>query len=119
MTVIYNKAHQKQTRRQLRQESTEAEKILWQELRNRKLGEKFRRQYGIGNYIVDFCCAIKKLAIEVDGEIHNEDEQIFYDQDRSKTIEELGYKVIRFWNNEVKNNIDNVLDKIRNEINKR
>jgi len=63
MTVIYNKKIQKQKRRELRKESTKTEKILWEELRNRKLKYKFRRQYGIGNYIADFCCPEKKLSL--------------------------------------------------------
>ncbi|MFH1822075.1 MAG: endonuclease domain-containing protein [Patescibacteria group bacterium] len=124
MTVIYNKGKQKETRRRLRKDSTETEKIMWDKLRNRKLGEKFRRQYGIGHYIADFCCPIKKLIIEIDGEIHNEQEQILqeqilYDQERSKDIKELGFKVIRFTNTEVKNNLDNVVNKIKKEINNR
>ncbi|MFH1427758.1 MAG: endonuclease domain-containing protein [Patescibacteria group bacterium] len=119
MTIIYNKGKQKETRRRLRKDSTETEKIMWDKLRNRKLGEKFRRQYGIGHYIADFCCPIEKLIIEIDGEIHNEQEQILYDEERSKDIRELGFKVIRFINTEVKNNLDNVVDKIKKEIENR
>ncbi|MCG2700773.1 endonuclease domain-containing protein [Candidatus Parcubacteria bacterium] len=116
MTIIYNKSRQKETRRKLRQESTKAEKIMWGELRNRKLGVKFRRQYGIGHYIADFCCPEKKLVIEIDGGVHTEDEQICYDKERSKSIEELGFKVLRFWNEDIENNLDSVLKNIKEEI---
>ncbi len=120
MTIIYNISRQKHKRRSLRKESTEAEKIMWKKLRNRKLdGIKFRRQYGIGHYIADFCCPEKKLIIELDGGVHTEDEQIYYDEERSQGIEELGFKVLRFWNNEVNNNIGNVLQKIKEEVEKR
>ncbi len=119
MTIIYNKSRQKDARRQLRKESTKAEKIMWEELRNRKLSVKFRRQYGIGHYITDFCCPEKKLVIEIDGGIHTEDEQIYYDKERSQSIEELGFKVLRFWNKDVENNLDSVLENIEDEIMKR
>jgi len=113
MTIIYNRSKQKTKRRYLRSNSTKAEIILWQKIKNKQLGVKFRRQYGIGNYIADFCCIEKKFIIEIDGGYHNESEQIFYDEDRGKGISELGYKIIRFKNEEVENNLGNVLERLR------
>lgn len=77
MTILYNKHQQKETRRLLRRNATQAEQILWERLRNSQLGVKFRRQYGIGHYIADFCCPRKKLVVEVDGGIHLEKEQAY------------------------------------------
>jgi len=116
MTVIYNKSKQKEKRRELRQKSTKTEIILWGILRNRQLGAKFRRQYSIGYYITDFCCPTKKVVIELDGEYHNEKEQIYYDNERQKTIEELGFKVLRFTNKEIEKELDKVIEKIKKYI---
>jgi len=80
---------------------------LWARLRNDQLGVTFRRQHAIGNYILDFCSPKVKLIIELDGSQHLEQEE--YDQERTKYLESLGYKVIRFWNNDVVNNIDGVI----------
>lgn len=98
--------------RELRQNSTDAEKLLWGYLRNRKFENlKFRRQEPIGKYIVDFLCYEKKLIIELDGGQHN----LFKEKDliRDEWMNKQGYKVIRFWNNEVLNNIDGVLISIK------
>ncbi|MFH1190972.1 MAG: DUF559 domain-containing protein [Candidatus Omnitrophota bacterium] len=101
MTVLYNMHRQKEKRKQLRNNSTIAERILWVRLKGKQLGAKFRRQYGIGYYIVDFCCPRKKLIIEVDGGAHFESEQIEYDIEKIKELEELGFKVLIFSNLEV------------------
>ena len=99
--------------RELRQVSTEAEKLLWAELRNRKLnGLKFRRQHPIDKYIVDFYCHEKKLVIELDGSIHDKKENKEYDQARTIELGGLKIKVIRFRNDEVENGIGKVLEKI-------
>ncbi|WP_438962664.1 DUF559 domain-containing protein, partial [Nonlabens sp.] len=102
--------------RQNRKESTPAEDKLWQELRGRKLSNhKFRRQHPIDRFIVDFVCLDKKLVVEVDGEIHNE--QQVEDQERTSILElENGFKVIRFSNEEVLQNLSKVLDKIDNVL---
>jgi very-short-patch-repair endonuclease len=93
---------------ELRQEPTPAEQKLWAYLRGNKLnGVKFRRQHAIGNYIVDFCAIKQKLIIELDGSQHLEQEE--YDLERTAYLESQGYNVIRFWNNDVMNDIHNVL----------
>lgn len=92
---------------ELRKELTPAERKLWSKIRNDQLGVNFRRQHAIGNFIPDFICIEKKLVIELDGSQHLEQEE--YDKKRTKYLELQGYKVIRFWNNEVMNNIDGVI----------
>ena len=92
---------------QLRKEPTPAERKLWAVIRNDQMGVNFRRQHAIGKYIPDFVCLEKKLIIELDGSQHLEQQE--YDQERTKYLESLGYKVIRFWNNEVTKNIDGVI----------
>jgi very-short-patch-repair endonuclease len=102
----------------LRQTETEAEKLLWQELRNKKLnGLKFRRQHPIDKWIADFYCHEKKLIIELDGEVHNNFETKKRDEGRTYELEQLGITVIRFTNNEVINNIKNVLKTINKAAN--
>jgi very-short-patch-repair endonuclease len=102
--------------REMRKEPTVAENILWQELRGHKLGKlKFRRQHSIDKFVVDFYCREKKIIIEVDGEIHDfqkEDDLI-----RQEFLEELGYEVLRFKNEEIINDLDKVFQKIRSFIN--
>ena len=109
--------------RELRRNSTESEKILWERLRNRKLlNKKFNRQRPIffdllGKntfYISDFYCHEKKLVIEVDGKIHESQEE--KDALRSEVINSLGIKVIRFKNEEIENSIDKVLNEIKTEL---
>ncbi len=95
--------------RELRKRATPAEKILWEQLRNRRLnGIKFRRQHVLGRSIVDFCSPEYRLVIELDGEFHRE--QVYQDQARTQELEDYGYRVIRFWNHEVEQNLDTVLD---------
>lgn len=97
--------------RALRKNSTEAENKIWDLVRNRRLnGVKFTRQYIIEPYIVDFICREKKFIIELDGSHHVD--TMIYDQERTEYLEAKGYKVLRFWNNEILNNIDSVLEKI-------
>jgi len=92
---------------QLRKASTPAERKLWSRIRNDQLRVTFRCQHAIGNYIPDFCSPKAKLIIELDGSQHLEQEE--YDNERTKYLESLGYNVIRFWNNDVTNNIDGVI----------
>ena len=99
--------------RRLRNNMTEQEKKLWYYLRKRFINNcRFRRQYPIGNYVVDFICREKNLIIELDGGQHNETKAIIYDKERTEYLESRGFKVIRFWNNDIDTNIETVLSKI-------
>ena len=99
------------TARQLRRRSTDAERKLWSILRNSQLaGYKFRRQVPIGNYIVDFVCFEKKIVVELDGGQHQA--KIEYDNDRTRWLQFAGFRVIRFWNNQVLSETDAVLQSI-------
>ena len=102
--------------RVLRQEETKAEKILWQKLRNKKLGIKFRRQHPVDMYILDFYASDIKLAIELDGSPHREKENKEWDKDRTDYLNWKGISVLRFWNSEIESDLGNILDKIRNKI---
>jgi very-short-patch-repair endonuclease len=102
--------------RDMRNNMTDAEKILWAKLRNRKLsGYKFRSQHPIYRYILDFYCHEKLLAIEIDGDIHKDRKN--YDEYRDEFMKSLDIKTLRFHNHEVLHNIDSVLQKIQNELN--
>lgn len=104
--------------RNLRKNSTIQEKRLWNLLKNHKFhGLKFKRQQPVGNYIVDFICKEAKIIIEVDGGQHNEMENIEADNVRTVFLESKGYKVIRFWNNEIYENIEGVIKRLESEIN--
>jgi very-short-patch-repair endonuclease len=101
----------KERARSLRQDMTLAENRMWYFLRNRRLkGYKFVREYIIGSYIADFVCREKKVVIEIDGSQHIDAAE--YDQQRTEQLGSLGYSVLRFWNNDVFNNIEVVLNTI-------
>jgi len=106
--------------RALRKETTKTEKILWEELRDEKLGYKFRRQQpmvlGVYNFIVDFYCPEKKLIIEADGGIHNKADIKEIDKFREDILKLAGYGIIRFKNNEVEDNIEDVLKRIKQNL---
>ena len=91
----------------LRKNMTPAEKKLWSYLERKQLGVRFRRQYAIGDFIVDFCCVQKKLVVELDGSQHLDMRE--YDEDRTAYLKSRGYRVIRFWNNDVMNDINGVV----------
>ena len=98
--------------RKLRQTSTIPEVKLWQHLRNRRFnGLKFRRQYPVGRYVVDFVCLSHKLIIELDGGQHGE--QIAYDEKRTEYLQHFGFKVLRVWNSDVFLRFDDVLEQMR------
>jgi very-short-patch-repair endonuclease len=98
---------------QLRRNMTDAERTLWQHLRQRQVeGIKFRRQAPIGKYIVDFVCHQVKVIIELDGGQHNDEKNIQYDEARSQWLNSQGYFVQRYWNNEVFENIDGIVESI-------
>lgn len=93
----------------LRKNSTPQERKLWNILRGRKFyGLEFRRQYPIDKYIVDFICKSQQIIIEIDGGQHNTIYGEKYDEIRTKFLESKGYKVIRFWNNDIDNNLEGV-----------
>ena len=101
--------------KKLRKNMTDAERLLWQHLRSRELGGyKFRRQRPVGPYIVDFICLEKKLVVEVDGGQHAG--QMELDAKRSDYLEDKGYRVLRFWNNEVLKEIESVLTVILSSL---
>ena len=101
----------RQLARALRRRMTDAERLLWRHLRNRELGGwKFRRQYPVGPFIVDFICVEKNLVIEVDGGQHAENEEL--DIQRSAYLNKMGYRVLKFWNNEVLQETEAVLEAI-------
>ncbi len=103
---------------ELRKELTPAEKKLWSYLRGDKLnGINFRRQHAIGNYIVDFVSIKKKLVIELDGSHHLEPQQQEYDAKRTRYLESVGYRVVRFWNREVEKDVNAVLRAIELVLN--
>jgi very-short-patch-repair endonuclease len=100
-----------QRARELRQEMTKPEQLLWERLCNRQLsGLKFRRQHPLGPFITNFYCAEKRLVLEIDGDIH--DFQKEQDEQRTRQFEDFGYRVIRFQNEEIEANIGLVLKKI-------
>lgn len=107
-------ARYKNKREELKNNMTEAELKLWEHLRNKKLGVKFRRQHVIDFYIPDFVALSIKLIVEVDGKIHLKQKK--EDSERAKRLEILGYKIIRFTNDEIENDITKVLNKIKMNI---
>jgi very-short-patch-repair endonuclease len=117
MTRIFNRTEEKEKRRKLRSNMTNAEKLLWERIRNRQIRNKrFLRQYGVVKYIIDFYCPEIKLAIEVDGETHCSDEEIEYDKNRQTEIENFGIRFLRIKNEEVFGKIDKVILKIETFI---
>jgi very-short-patch-repair endonuclease len=111
-----NDLHKHSTAKVLRKNFTDTERLLWKYLRAKQMhGCKFRRQEPIGNYIVDFVCQEKRIVIEVDGGQHSTDAK--RDNERDKWLKGQGYKVLRFWNNEVLTNIEGVLEVIWNCLN--
>ena len=107
----------KQLRRELRQNMTEAEKLLWQRIRNKQLcGIKVKRQYGIGSYVIDFYVPKVYLAIEVDGKIHLKKEQRQRDLNKDAFLRDNRIQIIRFKNEEIFDDIDRVIDKLESII---
>ncbi|MBI2984128.1 MAG: endonuclease domain-containing protein [Candidatus Kerfeldbacteria bacterium] len=117
MPVLYNFQYYKRLRQQLRNSATEAELRLWHYLRKKQFnGLKFRRQHGIGRYIIDFYCPSYRLAIEIDGGQHYEHRRQRYDLYRQRFLESLDITVIRFTNSEVMNELDNVLERLHQVV---
>ena len=99
-----------------KQHPTEAEKLLWECLRGKNLWFKFNRQHIVGDYIVDFICIEKSLVVEVDGGYHSEYEQLQKDEMRTESLRRMGFRVIRFANEDVYGRIQDVIDKIKEEL---
>ena len=111
-----NKSFLKTKRINLRKDQTEAERILWKNLRSKKFGVRFRRQYSIKSFIVDFYCHKLKLIIELDGWIHGEEENKKKDIIRQNILENIGYRVLRYRNEQVVCELDSALQNIWNYI---
>ncbi|MEX1276575.1 MAG: endonuclease domain-containing protein [Bacteroidota bacterium] len=117
MPTIFNKTSEKGKRRALRKSMPEAEVILWSKLKEKQLaGYKFRRQYSVGPYVVDFYCAQKKLAIELDGDSHFGPGAQERDGKRQEWIETFGLRFLRFTNNEVQKNLYGILTAIEEAL---
>jgi very-short-patch-repair endonuclease len=100
----------RKTARRLRQNSTDAEARLWRQLKRLETqGSHFRRQMPIGNFIVDFACPAARLVVEVDGSQHGHGDVLLRDANRTAWLEREGYRVLRFWNNDVSRNIEQVM----------
>lgn len=112
MTRKFNIIPLKNRRRKLRQDSTLAETILWNEIRNKKLGARFIRQYSVAGYVIDFYCPRQKIGIELEGGIHNKRDVKIYDDYRKRYIQQFGIKLLFFTNDEITNDLNNVLKSI-------
>ncbi len=113
MSFSCNNPLLKKRRRSLRKNQTDAERSLWQHLRNHRLeGLKFYRQYSVGPFILDFYCPALRFAIELDGGHHNERAQKISDTRRTAYLGQFGISVVRFWDDEVLKNIEGVVEKI-------
>ena len=101
--------------RTLRTNATDAEILLWSRLRRKQVGgHRFRRQYPIGGYVADFACVSERLVIELDGGQHSERRR--RDEARTQDLEAMGYRMLRFWNDDVFNDLDNVVERIAAEL---
>jgi very-short-patch-repair endonuclease len=117
MTKLYNQSSEKSKRQVLRKNMPVAEKIIWAKLRNQQIEDcKFRRQYSIDVFVVDFYTTELKLAIEIDGDSHYQDGIPEYDHERQLFLESKGTRVLRFTNQEIYKDLDAVLEKIKEVI---
>ena len=115
----FNRKYLRQRRKELRNNPTQAEAFLWGHLKGSQLeGRKFRRQTSIKSFIVDFYCPEEKLVVELDGDVHFDEEVVKEDEERAKKIEKEGIKVIRFENQEVLLNLESVLKEIKSYFKK-
>ncbi|MEM6714807.1 MAG: endonuclease domain-containing protein [Cyanobacteria bacterium P01_C01_bin.147] len=117
MTDVFNQRADIEKRRRLRQNATPAEQLVWQRLRDRQVENcKFRRQYSVDAFVLDFYCPELRLAIEIDGDSHNSEEAVAYDLARQRTIEALGIQFLRFTNREVSGQLDVVIEQIAQTV---
>jgi len=114
---VFNLFTSKDKRRALRRDATPQEIILWSRLRGARIFDvKFRRQYGVGSYVVDFYCIERKVVVEIDGSQHFEVEALEYDKRRTDFLEQYGCRVLRFTNSDINTNLDGVLQIIGEEL---
>ncbi|MCC6563846.1 endonuclease domain-containing protein [Candidatus Uhrbacteria bacterium] len=113
MQKLFNSGVMKFRRKELRNNATPTERLLWSYLRGSALGCKFRRQTSIGSFVVDFYCPVGKLVIEIDGSVHEGEKAGIYDAHRQRVIEQAGLRVIRFTTDEITGNMEAVLRTIR------
>jgi len=116
MTKHYNKKSEQEKRRSLRNNMTYCEKIVWLHLRKRQLGYRFLRQYSVDHFVIDFYCPELKLAVEIDGDVHEFPEQKDYDNARQKYLEKFGIEFVRIKNEEFLGNPDKAFSKIEKRI---
>ncbi len=116
MTRVFNKSKETFKRKQLRNKLPHAEVVLWSKLKGKQIGCKFRRQYSIEKFVIDFVCSELKLAIEVDGDSHFKEGAEYRDMQRQKTIEHYGFTFLRFTNKEISENLDGIIFKIEQRI---
>ena len=113
MTEIFNKKSETKKRRELRHQMTKAEVVLWTQFKGKKVQRhKFRRQYGVGPYVLDFCCPKLRLAIEIDGGSHFQAGAGDYDGNRQALIQKLGIRFLRFTISDVYESLNGVLEKV-------
>ena len=111
--IVFNNPDLKLRRQKLRRDSTSSEKVLWNKIRDTKLGYRFLRQYGVEGYVLDFYCPEKRLAIEIDGGYHRNQDAKIYDSYRTRHIEAFNIRVVRFWNSDINHYLDKVLVDIK------
>src|SRR3989338_3722195 len=115
--IVFNRQETKEKRRHLRKEQTDAERRLWDQLRNKHMnGYKFFRQYGIGSYIADFYCPALKVVVEVDGGQHYSEDVKIYDDQRDNFFRTWGIRTIRFNNLDVLRNLEGVVENLQKEL---
>lgn len=115
--IVFNHPNLKLRRQKLRIDSTSSEQILWQKIRNNKLGCKFYRQYSTEGYVLDFYCPQKRLGIEIDGGHHQFTDVKVYDSYRTKYIEAYNIKILRFRNSDIQKNLPDILQDIKTQLN--
>ena len=120
MSIIYNRRREKWLRQQLRNHMPDAEVLLWMQLKGRQvLGFKFRRQYSVGPFVIDFYCPQLRLGVELDGDSHFAVGAADRDQHRQRYIESFGIRVIRYVNTDIYENMDGVLENLVGEMERR
>ena len=119
LTQHFNRGTERAKRKALRRNAPEAEQRLWQHLRSKQLGVKFRRQYSVDAYVLDFYAPRSKLAVEVDGDSHFRPAATVYDEERTRHLNRFGIEVVRFTNAEVAENIQAVLAAIGEALKRR